>query len=71
MVLVEDVTDSAGRSSSGTNTSSSSPQSTQSEVMVMNFLVKMFEKIWSDLNIKNLNFKVTEIFFLNSKYRNT
>jgi len=33
MVLVEDVTDSAGRSSSGTNTSSSSPQSTQSEVM--------------------------------------
>jgi hypothetical protein len=45
MVLVEDETDSAGRSSSGTNTSSSSPQSTQSEVMVMNFLVKMFEKI--------------------------
>ena len=67
MVLVEDVTDSAGRSSSGTNTSSSSPQSTQSEVMVMNFLVKMFEKIWSDLNIKNLNFKVTEIFFFKFK----
>ena len=37
MVLVEDVTDSAGRTSSGANTSSTPHQSTQSEVMVMNF----------------------------------